>query len=98
MVRGWISGILKIHRIFCCTRFVEKGMANIERAYYIYLAVSAESRDITGLFKIKHCSNGKHNEKMGHILVRSKNYINLHRVDNEFLLEFFQSIKQRPSV
>lgn len=60
MVRGWISRILKIHRIFCYTRFAEKGMANVEGAYLyiyicIYLAVSAESRDITGLFRIKHC-------------------------------------------
>lgn len=67
MVRGWISRILKIHRIFCCTRFVEKGMANIEGTYYIYLAVSAESRDITGLFKIKHCLDGEHKENRGNL-------------------------------
>lgn len=63
MVRGWISRILKIHRIFCCTRFVEKGMANIEGTYYIYLAVSTESRDIAGLFKIKHCLDGEHRRR-----------------------------------
>lgn len=52
MVRGWISRILKIHRIFRYTRFVGKGMANIEGTYFIlYLAVSAESGDITGLYQ-----------------------------------------------